>query len=723
MRRCVLLAALTILCVTAFAQVSNPRIAKLATSDTVLQFSAGPHAPQLISLSRHGQSSWNNTAAEAPPPYLTRGTERIPLAWRLVPTLIESDAHHITFIYESRQPHLRLRWEWTARAKFGPIEHRIVIQNLSGIEYWLPVPDSLHLDWRIAADATLQHLYIDKGAGSPTAIGTHLALIPVGYNWTGWSSTFSHPVAGHSPEIIPWNAVFTPQNQQAGWFAGIEFSGRTRLTLQRSQDQLRAFAGLDPEPGPALTRLPPGNSFETPTIFLGAFSGGPDGAGNELRPWVRAVLGSPRTWADPHYPLVVNNSWGAGMDINEPIANRMIADASSLGFEMFHLDAGWFRGPGDWYPNPGKFPHGLAAVADDAHRHNLRFGLWVDWSQAGVDTEPGALNMRDPKVRDWLVADVAPDWKPQDFKGQTIDLGVPAARDYAAREVNRIVSDNHLDMLEHDGYLVAQGCTRDGHPHAPPNKQHLNVEHYDGEDIVLSSNSTDVSYHAVRAYYSIYEQLRAQHPGLLLEICNDGGRMVDFGSAAHGDYFSITDSYDPLSNRRAFYDASYVLPPAMLETYVEKWPTPQPANFLYMLRSGMMGWVSVMQNTNDWTPAQHAAAQQAIALYKAKLRPLIRDAQLFHITPRPDGIHWDGVEYFDATRKEGVVYAFRGSASDEPQHRFVLAGLDPHQAWRMHFADASSPDTIASGSQLMQDGLQVTLPLPLSSELIFLSQK
>ncbi len=95
-----------------------------------------------------------------------------------------------------------------------------------------------------------------------------------------------------------------------------------------------------------------------------------------------------------------------------------------------------------------------------------------------------------------------------------------------------------------------------------------------GSYFVESSNSTDVSYHAVRAYYDIYAKLRAQHPSVLLEICNDGGRMVDFGSAAHGDYFSITDTYDPLSNRRAFYDASHLLPAAMLEAYVEKWPAP-----------------------------------------------------------------------------------------------------------------------------------------------------
>ena len=97
---------------------------------------------------------------------------------------------------------------------------------------------------------------------------------------------------------------------------------------------------------------------------------------------------------------------------------------------MFHIDAGWFRGVGDWYPDPKKFPHGLAYIADEAHKQGLRFGIWVDWTQAALDTEPGALNVHDPKVRDWMVADVPPGWKPEEFKGQTMDLGVPAAHAY-----------------------------------------------------------------------------------------------------------------------------------------------------------------------------------------------------------------------------------------------------------------------------------------------------
>jgi len=224
----------------------------------------------------------------------------------------------------------------------------------------------------------------------------------------------------------------------------------------------------------------------------------------------------------------------------------------------------------------------------------------------------------------------------------------------------------------------------------------------------------------VRSYYILYEQLRRDHPSLLFEICNDGGRMVDFGSAAHGDYFSITDTYDPLSNRRAFYDASYLLPPPMLETYVEKWQARDLPGFLYMLRSGMMGWLSIMQDTSSWSAEERQAAKFAIELYKARLRPLIRDAHLYHVGSRPDGVHWDGTEYIDSARAHGVLYAFRGSVLDQSEHVFTLAGLEPTRFYKLHFQDRSSPEITQSGAQLMKTGLNVHLAEPYSSELVFL---
>jgi alpha-galactosidase len=681
----------------------------------------GAAGPRIAAIEA-GKTRYQNSAGEALPANVEVDGHTVAVKWKLVPGAGSTDKKRVSMVYESAEPHLRLTWVWESRADSGAMEHFITVENPGRQEVWLPMIDSLRLGIRYGANAALDHVYVEKGANTPSDEGTHLNQVTEGYRWTGKSSTYAVPTPGEPREIIPAEFVFEHEGEQRGWYTGIEFSGRTRIELERSGDMVSTTLGLNPEPGPFRTRLSAGGSFTTPTAFLGVFTGGADGAANQLRPWVRQVLGNPLTWKDRHYPLLVNNSWGSGMQVDEKLALRMIADSKELGLEMFHIDAGWFRGVGDWYPNPQKFPHGLAPIADEAHKQGLRFGIWVDWTQAALDTEPGALNVNDPKVHDWMVTDLPPDWKPEEFKGQTVDVGDPAAHDYLLREVNRMVNDYHLDMIEHDGYLVAKGCVREDHPHAPPNRSTMKIVHDWGSYFVVASNSTDVSYHAVRAYYDIYEKTRREHPGLLFEICNDGGRMVDFGSAAHGDYFSITDTYDPLSNRRAFYDTSYMLPAAMLESYVEKWPVPHPENFLYMLRSGMMGWLTIMTDTTAWTPEQHEMAKQEFALYKQQLRPLIRDAQLYHVSTRPDGVHWDGIEYWDPARKKGVVYAFRGKTNDENDHRFVLHGLDTAKSYKLHFQDGTSPDIRVEGNRLMQNGLEVHLTNPLSSELIFLEE-
>ena len=700
------------------AEVVPHAAVQVGNADNRIALQAGASSPRLLWLAHPGDSAWQGVVADGLIGRARIGDADIPLHWRFDRDASRSGSDSASLVYEDRAAGLRLYWEWRAPAGHGPLEHDIRIENLGGRAVWIPLQDSFRYAWKIPATVALQQLWIDKGAGEPAPVGTHLVAIDEGHDWRAESSTFAHPRPGEAREIIPWLLVRGTDPKVGGWYVGVEFSGRVAMTLKRRGATLEGSVGLNPEPGPFSTRLLPGETFATPTVFVGADDGDIDDTGNVLHRWVRQVLNDPTTLHNPDYPLVTVNSWGSAMAITELQARRMIDDAQRLGFEMFHLDAGWFRAVGDWHPDPRKFPHGVAALSDYAHRHGLKFGLWADWAQAGTSTGKGALNVADPKVRDWLTTDPPPGWKPAEFKGITIDLGVPAAQAWATGETNRIVQDYHVDMLEHDGYVVAQGCDRSDHPHAPidPARTHR----YSDDDFlwVDSSNSTDVSLHATRAYYAIQDALKRRHPGLLLEICNDGGRMVDFGSAAHGDYFSIVDSYDPLSNRQAFYDASHVLPPAMLETYVKAWPTPRIENFRYMLRSGMMGWFTLMIDTNSWTPRQHAAAAREIAFYKSTLRPLIRAADLYHVGPRPDGKGWDGTEYFNAGRDQGVLYAFHGSEATPDVFRFKLRGLRSGHRYRLHFRDHSSPDSVLDGGDLMRSGLSVSLPMANSSELV-----
>jgi hypothetical protein len=69
-----------------------------------------------------------------------------------------------------------------------------------------------------------------------------------------------------------------------------------------------------------------------------------------------------------------------------------------------------------------------------------------------------------------------------------------------------------------------------------------------------------------------------------------------------------------------------------------------------------------------------------------------------------------------------VLYAFRGSASDLPTHRFRLTGLDRGRRYRLEFQDNPAANRELTGESLMQMGVDVRLALPLSSDLIFFEE-
>ena len=68
-----------------------------------------------------------------------------------------------------------------------------------------------------------------------------------------------------------------------------------------------------------------------------------------------------------------------------------------------------------------------------------------------------------------------------------------------------------------------------------------------------------------------------------------------------------------------------------------------------------------------------------------------------------------------------MVYAFRGTTEDEKTYAYVLQGLEPSSRYVLKFNDHSSPDRTVTGDELMKRGLEVTLPVRNSSELIFIS--
>ena len=675
----------------------------LSTADTSIEISASQRGVIIQSLKVvDPERAQEITSVPVTLPVIAwakQGGQRKALHWRFVAKSFDPKKGELEAVFASDDPAMELRSRWVAAVgESGPIEHFLTIANRGKEAVELPWGPSLMLG---AKGKNLEQWWVEKGGGTPSPIGRHVEAIEPGFASDLLSTSYSND---NPHDAIPWMAVQS-RDGSGGWYAGIESSARVAIhvdaaTARDAGGDIGMAITLGLQPGAdVLTKLAPGETFEAPPVFVGCYEGDVDDGCNRLRHWVSRHVRPPTD--DPRYPLLVNNSWGGGMKIDQKISKKMIDESSALGLEMFHIDAGWFRGVGDWVPSPTKFPNGLAPIADYAHSKGMKFGLWVGWTQGGIITDTSrrqaTLSVFDPAQRGWFPISYPTNFKPSDFTGATVCLGDPRAADWCLEHLRSIVRENKLDMLEHDQVMIVDQCGRADHLH--------------------TDSPVDISYRGAQGYYRVQDALRKEFPELLFEDCVNGGRQVDYGVVRRVHYISITDTYDPLSNRRAFFDASYALPPAMCECYVENRPGKTPANFLYMLRSGMMGWFTLMTDTMRWTPGQHELARKELELYKTSLRPLIRDGNVFHVSDRPDGVHWDGMELTSANRLSGALFAFRGTGQ-EGSHTFLLKGLNPGAIYAVSSPDRPGWQIFRTGRALEKVGLKAELSEPESSAVI-----
>ena len=113
-------------------------------------------------------------------------------------------------------------------------------------------------------------------------------------------------------------------------------------------------------------------------------------------------------------------------------------------------------------------------------------------------------------------------------------------------------------------------------------------------------------------------------------------------------------------------------------------------------------------NSSDRAPS-HRPLQAAC--------PLIRDGDVYHILPQATGREWDGLEYFDRRRGEGVVFVFR-PRSPAALQRIHLAGLGTGD-YEVHF-EGQQGRKLLSAAALQREGLEVALPSPYSAAIIHL---
>ncbi len=598
--------------------------------------------------------------------------------WRYVETVTEEHGTELRlgFLYEHDRQNVRAaRWyaasphtptieTWTSIAATDSV---VTLAGLNLLHLSLPPGD---VDW-------LTGLHAPGGNAGPfTRQRTHLEP----------GDALVLGAAGRSSEYaVPWLAIDQGPDKL---YVGLLWSGAWGVEVRRLEASVRVSAGLPAN----VTELAPGQSLDTPHLYLGVARGPEADVAAALRPFLRETLRHGRGWD----PLVTANTWYAfGTQVTAAAVVDELAAHARLGAELFVLDAGWYAGRGErwdftsglgsWEVDDERFPDGLGPLGDEARHRGLRFGVWVEPERVDLDTV-GRAGLAQER---WLATHDGvhdPDRAPDETHAAQICLAGDEARQWVWNQLVRFIEGARPDYLKWDNNLWVN-CNRPGHGHGAGDG---NLRH-------------------VQALYGLLSALRERYPHLVIENVSGGGNRMDLGMARVTDVGWMDDRSAPAAYvRHNLEGLSALFPPAYLLSFVldaEDEPLVDAPDLGLYLRSrmpGVLGFSFRAGVLDDETLARLAAE---VEVYK-HVRDILRNGTAALLTAQSgtggDG-GWDVLHATSADQPESAVFAFQqrdGAGETVIRPR----GLQPGVTYRVRAVDAGDIGT-ASGHDLMTFGL------------------
>jgi alpha-galactosidase len=378
------------------------------------------------------------------------------------------------------------------------------------------------------------------------------------------------------------------------------------------------------------------------------------------------------------------------MNIEE--MKRCAALAAKLGAEVFVLDAGWYnkkdwsRELGDYKADPIAFPQGIEELAGYVRQLGMKFGIWVEIENIGVDS---------------VIYREHPGWCLQ-YNGRPIESGdrlqldfsKPEVRNWARSVIHRLGHDYGIQWLKID-YNIEIGDAFD-----PP---------------ATDSRRGDVLYKQITNYYAWLDEVRAEFPNLVIENCASGGLRFDLGIMAHTNTTWLSDEVRPKPSLQLAYGCTLEFTPGVCNHWMvgdttdgDVYPADTKDWWDFMLRVPMNGQLGISSKVFEWPAGlvEHAASN--VALYK-RIRSTIAQADVYHLTEQPAHNNpkgWMAIQYVTKNADKSIVTAYRLEES-LPAQTFKLRGLSSSAKYKI-VSDGKDLGTM-TGEALMDEGVSVNL--------------
>ena len=450
--------------------------------------------------------------------------------------------------------------------------------------------------------------------------------------------------------------------------------------------------------------LEPGETVNTPAVHVALFQADFDSIVQATHDHVRHVV-MPEQVPGRHVEIEANHRGYLCDRENVPDILNDVDVASSVGAEMYVVDAGWYgREPNQWWNNAGDWfdgpwlakGGGLKAIVDYVHRKGMKFGLWVEIEAAGANS---SLKKERP---DWLLKR---DGEPI-AGGRALDLTQPQVGRFVESEIERLIRLYELDMfrLDHNHCLQPSGNRRYG------------------------GFTEDLTWRYYETLYGIFDRLRTRFPRVVFQNCAGGGGRLDWGTLAKFHNTELSDWMRMPRGLKILNGVTVSLPPEVL---LRTFGTEAGGHVLegdvdtqLRLCLSRMIFRGIAPALEELTPYLRARVEHYVQLYKAFIRPIMVEGRVFHHTsclPLAEATPWCVLEYAKPDRSAAIAGMFRTSSVGAEQGAdeclFRPRGLDPSKSYKV-VLDNRGLEFVSTGAELVERGVRVRLEAVLTSEVL-----
>ncbi len=461
-----------------------------------------------------------------------------------------------------------------------------------------------------------------------------------------------------------------------------------------------------------------GETYKTPEMVLAHSSNGTGEASRNLHRWVRKYSTQD---GDQSRPIVLNSWEGAYFKFDEQIIMNMIADAASMGVELFVLDDGWFgtkyprntdhMGLGDWDINFEKLPNGLSGLIKQAEAHNIDFGLWV---------EPEMVNPQS------ILAEKHPDWIITSPNRTTLLQRTQLLLDLTNPKVREYVYDVVAKLLKE--YPEIKYIKWDANRH---------VQDF-GSQYLAKGEQSHFWVDYINNLYNVYERLSEEFPDVIFQACSSGGGRVDYGSLKYHHEIWGSDNTDAEWRIYINWGLNYFVPAGCVASHVSQSPNHQTSQLTpikFRFDVAMSQRLGLELQPKLLTDEELAWTKEAVEVYKSRIRDVVQLGDQYRLASPYDFGGFSSIGYVSEDKDRAIIFAYsldyqvRGAS-----HVVKLAGLDPAKQYTVREVMPTSnkfrtlyrftgEGKTFSGDYLMKVGIQVNIGKRFDSSVLELIAK